>query len=103
MDKLSFRDWLSKQGILVKYLRNRVVSLSIGIWEFDLVYDEPRHWVSDSFRWAQTPEGHYFWDDINNKWADYASGGGMEYGMPLDDALGLSLVLAELEDENGKA
>lgn len=28
----------------------------------------PTMWLSSAFTWADTDEGHYFWENISNKW-----------------------------------
>lgn len=64
-----FQVFLEMHGALEKF---------IGACHSRGLYDDgqhtirchPRSWVNHSFEWAQTPQGHAYWCDLDNKWEE---------------------------------
>ena len=96
-EPVKFRKWLEDKGALAKYIRNRLCELagthhkSIG--------GEITDWFLVAFNWRESDEGGDYWRDLDHEWDQLLSLGrtSKDPGMPLDDPLGLSLLLTELE------
>ena len=105
MGKLNFREWLEERGLLAGYLRNRLAYLEYDWWPYEVLILDPYKWTNHAFKWAGTPEGHCFWEGVNGRWdavlrrfqAPDRGAGRFEYGLPMDDKLGITLILAGLE------
>ena len=107
MKKLSFRQWLRDRGLLVEYLRNRLNSLNHSWLEYGTLLEDPSTWINQAFSWKDSPEGFYAWSNTSHQWSSTLSADTITFSMvdpaiPLDDPMGLALLLAELEEENGK-
>ena len=107
--KLVFRKWLDSFEILPAYVR-AVISRDAehvrryGDWPRDPMSPaKPGVWLIEAFPWDWTPEGGRFWGRANDAWMESIRFAKLyrieiEAGMPIDDKLGLTLVLAELEE-----
>ena len=105
-NRIVFKDWLEERGVLKDWIRAR---LEDGALDLDddggVVSSNPvdRDWILNAFTWSRTPRGDDGWHELHKKWrlalSDYHDV--VEPGMPINDKLGLSLLLAELEDEDG--
>lgn len=31
-------------------------------------------WIGAAFLWSDTPQGHYYWDQLDNKWRNHLNG-----------------------------
>ena len=109
MKRVNFKAWLEKRGLLEEYLRNRLDSLERNAWPYEVLMSDPAEWINHAFKWMGTPEGHNYWDGVNGRWdavlrklssSDIAAGR-VEYGLPMDDKLGITLILVGLEERNG--
>ena len=117
MSRIVFRDFLKERGALEGYVRNRLWILKRVMGREPLPFmltpviipsNVTRYWVYRGFNWSRTPEGEEYWYDIDKAWKvingpeDWKglprNGDTFEAGIPLNDALGLELVLATLED-----
>ena len=99
MGEPNFKEWLSNRGLLEDYLRRRLEYVK-GSSSTDLAEQPPRMWIAQAFVFDTGAGG---WRNEDLVWRmDLAF---YEYppepGMPLDDPLGLRLLLAELEEEHG--
>ena len=101
MEKIVFKDWLEDQGCLRKYIQCRIERpledrlLGSGT--------TPYSWVVDAFEWGSMLED-WFWNETHLDWRRtiHRYTGEIVAGMPLDDPVGLALLLAELEPDYGK-
>ena len=102
---LNFKAWLAALSILEEYIRNTVAfdveRGEVGNW-VEPSPDLPGSWVDYGFSWSDTPEGADFWLEIHHAWEDTVQGAtklGMEVeaGIPLEDKLGMAMLLADLE------
>ena len=108
MSKVVFKDWLRERGLLAKWLRNRLICPEWGVCGVVPALDRPTGWVNCAFDIGRAPEGRLFWDSVTEEWHDVVLSGdfGIEAGMPLEDAVGLTVALAgELarEEHHGEA
>ena len=106
---VNFKEWLKERGLLAGYLRNRVDSLERNAWPYEVLLVDPSEWINHAFKWEGTPEGHTYWRTVHRSWNNILDnllvpGGGdvrVEYGLPLYDKLGMTLILAEQEGKDG--
>ena len=102
---INFKEWLEERGLLDGYLKNRLASLELNWWPYEMLPTAPSEWLNHAFRWSGTPEGHCYWDGVNGRWdaglrrfqASDIAAGRVEYGLPMDDKLGITLILAGME------
>ena len=100
--KLVFREWLKKRDLLVAYAKYRAADGDWGLSELAPVPESPHSWIGLAFNKYNTDEGVEYWADVENEWcADYSTYIYVEAGIPINDQLGMHLLLAELEDVNG--
>ena len=100
---LVFGDWLDKRGILTAYVRNRVKD---DDWEINILAPDPEAphtWMGLAFNKCDTPEGADYWVYAEREWCHaYNKYARVEEGMPINDQLGMSLLLMELEEDDGR-
>ena len=97
------KTWLAARGYLEAYIRNTINHLAREGCVEPVDPSNPLCWVDQSFDTAATPESAYFWSLIDYAWGlevERAGKDAVEYGMPMNDQLGLALVLAELEGKD---
>ena len=94
--KANLRRFLESEGMLGSYVEAALKDMDTT---FQHVWN-PEHWVSDVFLWEIIMEDDKAISALNRRWLDLLakSDGEPESGMPLDDELGLRLLLEELED-----
>lgn len=74
-EKRIFFNWLKKHNALEKYKHNRFVFMReyrrCG-WEhpYNYAYMEVFDALSLAFSWINTPEGHTYWNYLDNVWMD---------------------------------
>ena len=98
---IRFKEWLQKKCALAEYARNRLGMF--GKPNYAAITGKGDDWFMGAFRWLTTRQGFDYWNDLNNEWkilicVELASA---DPGMPLDDELGLRLLLNELEGRDG--
>ena len=101
MDKLVFKDWLAERGCLRAFILNR---LADDDWDGASCPVEiyPSSWMGLAFKFSGVPEGYEYWENLRSDWrADYPRHDEVEMGMPINDKLGMALLLAELEEDHG--
>lgn len=57
---IKFLWFLFRNRAMSRYLRN-YISKNIDSYEYLL----------NAFTWSESPEGHEFWSDLNDKWCGY--------------------------------
>ena len=109
MKRVNFREWLEWRGFLDGYLRNRLESMERNGWPYEVLMEDPYEWINHAFKWERTPENHDYWEEASESWDAELLGlpvssdgdGRVDFGMPMNDKLGMTLLLAELEENNG--
>ena len=108
----NFREFLEREGVLREWVEIRLKALESGSeWLRPSRDIDPAEWVIQAFHWPSSPSGGYFWGVLDEKWMALCGADGLhrrstsqvESGMPLNDEFGLRLLLAELEDTDGRA
>lgn len=83
MEQGDFIDFLSKKGVLPKFVAN-LVRQHPGFHDikhpFERVFedDRVRLAIDGSFIWERTPEGHEFWRNIASDWREKCTNLGVE-------------------------
>ena len=102
MEKLNFREWLAGRGVLLEYVRNRVADRE---WSNDMSpkVDMPYGWIDGAFWFSRMGQDvNLKWIKLSGEWSEALDGGCAAVpGMPFNDKLGMTLLLAELEADNG--
>ena len=96
-----FKEWLEEKGALADYTRNRLSMF--GEPKYKAIAATGDDWLMGAFRWRTTRRGFDYWGELDNEWRNLIGWelAGADPGMPLDDELGMRLLLSELEDRNG--
>lgn len=68
--KKLFYNWLIKKSLLSAYLQN-MDSIGNRVSESRHVYHDEL--INHSFYWANSPQGHKFWSDVNWEWKRFIS------------------------------
>ena len=107
---LDFREWLESMGVLPEYIRGYLAGELVN-WDDAIADDYPMGWLNwQNWSTAGTvPRGAACletWEEIEDSWDNQCQNGPFDevvMGMPLEDKLGMALLLAELEerDERG--
>ena len=100
MDKIVFREWLAGRGVLLEYVRYRVADKE---WSNGMSpnTDIPESWIDGAFWFSRMdPEVDSKWGKLCGEWSEASEYRLAVPGMPLNDQLGMSLLLAELENGN---
>ena len=63
-----FKDFLTKEGCLDKFITNTETLDYTQTLEELAETNNPADYVLDAFCWDDSPEGGEFWEDINAKW-----------------------------------
>ena len=106
---INFREWLEGKGLLKAYIEGYLTEDVVD--PDDITGESPMYWLNwKDWKVAGTipdVEGcSDTWRDIEDEWdVLYRKRVRDEFvmGMPMNDRLGMALLLAELEDEDGKA
>ena len=98
MDTINFKDWLEEKGVLLEYVRYRVADPE---WSTCMAPVEgiPNSWITSSFWFSKMGiDVNVKWSRLSDEWVE-ACGGCRPVvpGMPMNDKLGMILLLAELE------
>ena len=97
---LVFREWLEERGLLRAYVKYRAGDSDWDIAVLSPVPEAPHTWMGLAFNKYDTDEGVEYWSNVEREWcASYSTYTCVKEGMPLNDQLGMSLLLAELEAE----
>ena len=102
MRKINFKEWLAGRGVLLEYVRLRVADDDWG----DSIAAPPEHdpskWISYAFTTTSAAASAVNWDDISYNWLNevFSPSRKIETGMPMNDKLGMTLLLAELERDD---
>ena len=108
MEKIVFKDWLDERGLLSAFCRNRLNALGElddNRWILRLDPGFPVYWLSRSFHFdTGMPGGRLAWSTAYKDWRLLVGRPDVqvEAGIPLNDRLGLTLMLAELEEDDGE-
>ena len=102
METVVFKDWLEERGLLVPFLRNMLDARDNRDWCARLNIETPLKWVDKAFLWETTPEEHLRWAKTCEAWEFLVRDRNcpVEAGMPLEDDMGLRLMLAGLEEND---
>ena len=98
-DRIVFKEWLEDHGCLREYIQCRIERpLVPRLTDSGMT---PYNWVLDAFAWGRMRDD-WFWNEIHLDWREaiHKYGGEIVAGLPLDDPVGLALLLAELENGN---
>ena len=100
MEKLNFRDWLEERGCLLPYVRARLTDTDWGDSSSAPDIDDPETWMLKAFWSMSTLEGCTYWGAVDIAWGEALRSHAVKAvpGLPINDRLGMTLLLAELED-----
>ena len=106
-DVRNFKKFLEGNGILREYIELRLEFMSrFGQWN-EVARRDPSEWLLLTTN--HSPEWYNCYSGLDERWCALCGTSWAfrkarvpaEPGMPLDDPLGLRLVLAELDEQNG--
>ena len=83
-EKQLFIDFLKREGVYRKFVNNVINGENlVNVGTISELCEQAGHakdWVTASFNWGSSPQGHKFWSDISDKWIDVYNG-----SLPLND------------------
>jgi len=65
---VQFTKFLKENRCYSKFVKNLQLRPIDTEYKFYIVNSDLSNPIDGAFHWEETPEGHYFWENIRNKW-----------------------------------